>query len=143
MAKPSKIVKALSPEEALVYVMVTASGVDRVMSDIELGAIGSIVKLMPAFDRFDKPALVKTAEACGALLRQEDGLDKVIALVERSLSDRLRETAYALAVEIAAADAVANLEELRLLEMLAERLDIDELTVAAVKRSAQLRYRKM
>ncbi|MBI4046770.1 MAG: cytoplasmic protein, partial [Devosia nanyangense] len=58
-----------------------------------------------------------------------------------ALPRRLQDTAYALAVEIAASDLRLEQEELRYLEMVRDRLDIDRLTTAAIEASARARYR--
>ena len=54
---------------------------------------------------------------------------------DRSVSDNLM-------VEIAASDLLVDDEELRFLEMLRDRLDLDPLVVAAIERSARVRYRR-
>ena len=54
---------------------------------------------------------------------------------------RLYETLYACAVEVAAADLHVEQEELVFLQMLRDDLDIDPLVVAAIERSARVRYR--
>ncbi|MGE0613444.1 MAG: Tellurite resistance protein TerB, partial [Hyphomicrobiales bacterium] len=51
-------------------------------------------------------------------------------------------TAYALAVEIAAADLDVQPEEMRLLELLAEQLNLDRLITAAIERGARARLAK-
>jgi len=43
----------LDPHDALIYVMVMMSGVDRGMADEELHRIGDIVRTLPAFRDFD------------------------------------------------------------------------------------------
>ncbi|MCX7351602.1 MAG: Tellurite resistance protein TerB, partial [Alphaproteobacteria bacterium] len=53
---------------------------------------------------------------------------------------KLRETAYALAVEVAAADLAVGKEELRFLAMLRDTLGLDKLVTAALERSAIARY---
>jgi tellurite resistance protein len=50
------------------------------------------------------------------------------------------ETAYAVACDIVAADGEANQEELRMLEMIRFRLDVDRLTAAAIERGARARH---
>jgi hypothetical protein len=77
----------------------------------------------------------------GALLQDEDGLDRVLDIIATSLPPRLHETAYALTVEVAAADLHVEQEELRFLQMLRDKLDLDKLTVAAIERGARARYR--
>ncbi|HQF31331.1 MAG TPA: tellurite resistance TerB family protein, partial [Hyphomicrobiales bacterium] len=93
--------QAISHHEALIYVMVTMSAVDRKMTDAELHAIGEVVQTLPVFRGFNVEQLVPVAEACGDLLNVEDGLDEILDIVARSLPHKLYETAYAVAVEVA------------------------------------------
>ena len=59
----------------------------------------------------------------------------------RSLPPRLHETAYALAVEVAAVDLHVEQEELRFLQILRDALNLDPLAIAAIERGARARYR--
>ncbi|MEP4476771.1 MAG: Tellurite resistance protein TerB, partial [Lentilitoribacter sp.] len=45
-------------------------------------------------------------------------------------------------VEIASADYEIKAEEIRLLQLLRDRLDLDKLTCAAIERSAIARYKR-
>lgn len=139
----NKAAKALTHHDALVYAMVTLSAADRTMTDRELKKIGDVVQTLPIFRDFDRERLVAVAEACGTLLQDEDGLDRVLDTIADTLPPRLYETAYALAVEVAAADLHVEQEELRFLQMLRDRLDLDKLAVAAIERSARVRYRTL
>jgi len=141
--KPSmnKPAKAVSQHEALIYAMVTVSAADQRMTDGELLKIGDIVRTVPAFRGFNQERLVAVAEACGELLLDEDGLDRILAIIGETLPPKLHETAYALAVEVAAADLHVEQEPLRFLQMLRDHLDLDMLAVAAIERSARVRYR--
>lgn len=130
----------ISPENALIYIMMTMSAVDRAMSDNELRDIGTIVRTLPAFRTFNEERLIPVAKECAAILQEEGGLDAVFGLVKDALPPHLRETGYALAVEIAAADLSVGAEELRLLQLLKETLDIDKLTAAAIERGARARH---
>jgi tellurite resistance protein len=138
----NKMEKPASHQEALIYAMVTLSAADTKMTDRELAKIGDVVRGMPAFSDFDPERLVPTAEACGAILQEDDGLDRVLNIIA-ALPTRLHETAYALAVEVAAVDLHVEQEELRFLQMLRDRLDLDKLAVSAIERSAQARYRSL
>lgn len=133
--------RPVSHHEALIYAMVTLSAADRTMTDMELLKIGDIVRTMPIFADFDQLRLPAIAEACGVLLREEDGLDRIIAVIKASMPPRLYETLYACAVEVAAADLHVDQEELVFLEMLRDELEVDLLVVAAIERSARVRYR--
>ena len=137
----NKTMKTVPEHDALIYAMVTLSAADRTMTDRELKKIGDIVQTLPVFADFDGNRLVATAEACGALLQDDDGLDRVLDVIATSLPPRLHETAYALAVEVAAADLHVEQEELRFLQILRDALDLDPLTTAAIERGARARYR--
>jgi hypothetical protein len=54
----------------------------------------------------------------------------------------MRETAYVLAAEVAATDMRVKVEEVRFLEMLAEKLGLDKLTCAALERAAKARHQR-
>jgi tellurite resistance protein len=129
----------LNHHGALIFVMVTTSAVDRTMTDAELARIGEIVSNLPVFADFDQEHLVKTAEACGEILSADGGLDRVLALVRSALPKKLRESAYAMALEVAAADMEVRPEEVRFLEMLSETLELDNLTTAAIERGIRAR----
>jgi hypothetical protein len=109
------------------------------MTDAELARIGEIVSHLPIFRGFDQENLVKTAEACGEILSAEGGLDHVLLLIRSNLPKKLRETAYAVALEIAAADLDVKDEETRLLEMLRDALELDRLTAVAIERGIRAR----
>lgn len=134
---------SVSPHEALIYTMVMMAAADRELSDTELRRIGSIVKHLPPFHGFDTERLVPVAEACGALLNAEDGFEQVLEVIAASLPDRLRETAYAVAVEIAAVDLSVGQEELRLLQILSDHLALDNLVCAAIERGARARHQTL
>ena len=125
---------------ALVYPMVLVSAADGSMSDAELARIGEIVRTLPVFKNYDRNQLARTAEDCAELLAAEDGLDTVLGLVAESLPEKLRETAYALACDVAAADLHIDQETLRLLEILRHRLGVGRLAAAAIERGARARH---
>jgi tellurite resistance protein len=129
-----------SIQEALIYTMVTMSAVDRIVSDGELAKIGNIVSQLPAFAKFDPEKLVKIAEDCGEILSREDGLETILTTIAATLPKKMHETAYALAVDVAAADRDVRQEELRFLEMLRDSLHLDTLIIAAIERGARARH---
>jgi len=135
--------KKISPQDALVYIMITTSAADTTMTDAELESIGNVVTRLPVFRGFDTAELPRLANECYALLAYEDGLEKILDLAHEALPEKLYDTAYALAVEVAAADLHVEQEELEFLQMLRDRWTLDELTVAAIERSARVRFRKL
>lgn len=125
---------------ALIYTMVLVSAADRNMTDAEMGAIGDIVGHLPVFRDYDRSRIGKTAAACAELLADANGLDKAFDLVRTALPKNLRETAYALACDVAAADGKVSQEVSRMLEMVRDRLDIGRLPAAAIERGARARH---
>lgn len=130
----------LTAQDALVYTMVTMSAVDRNMKDVELARIGDLVSRMPVFEGFDDNNVVQLAQQCGDVVSSESGLSDVLTLIGNAIPDRLAETAYAVAVEIAAADRDVKVEEIRFLDLLRDQLKLDKLTTAAIERGARARH---
>lgn len=130
----------LSKHAALIYVMIMVSASDRNMKNIELSRIGAIVKRLPIFADYDVTRLTETASACADTLAGERGVDTALDSVANSLPPHLRETAYALALEIAAADLRVKPAEVKILQIIRERLEIDQLTAEALEKSILVRY---
>jgi tellurite resistance protein len=124
---------------ALIYILVLAAAADADMTDVELERMGEIVRFLPVFRGYDHDRLAATANQCVELLKDEEGLDKALAFVRAHLPAKLRETAYAIACDVISADGRAQQEDLRLLEMIRDRLDIDRLIAAAIERGARAR----
>lgn len=134
---------SLSPHEALIYLMVITSASDRDMTDVELARIGDVVSSWPVFEDFNRDRLIAVAQACQKMLHEKDGLEGVLARVSEALPERLHDTAYAAAFEVAAVDLEMRLEEVRVLQLIRRQLDLDTLTVAAIGRAAKARLRTL
>ncbi len=133
----------LNPHSALIYIMVVVSAADAHMSDAELHAIGDIVRSLPAFRGFSDDKIIPVARECAAILQEREGLDAVIGLVREALSPSLRETGYAVALDVALAEAPVHTEENRILQRLRSALEIDRLTAAALEKSALVRHARI
>lgn len=128
---------------ALIYTMVLVSAAEGQISDDEMNVMGRLVNTLPAFEDFDRQRINSIGAECSELLRREDGLDVAIDRIGDALSPALRETAYALACDVIAADGAATQDELRMLEMLRHNLEVDRLTASAIERGAQARHRRV
>lgn len=133
---------AIPVHDSLIYIMVTMSMVDRNISNRELRRIGDIIKTLPVFADFDENRLMDVSKTCGDILKNEDSLNTILGIAAE-LPDNLHETAYALALEVAAADMQVAQEELRFLQLLRDGLNIDKLVVAALERGARARHQKL
>ena len=133
----------LDPHGALICTMVIVSAADRDMSDTELAIIGDIVGHLPVFRDFDRKQLPRVLNDCAQLLARADGLEESLKEIKAALPERLRETAYAIACDVAAADGAASQEELRILEMMRHRLQLGRLVAAAIERGARARFQTL
>ncbi|WP_374272815.1 tellurite resistance TerB family protein [Paenirhodobacter enshiensis] len=131
---------SLSPQDALVAVMVAVSASDETIRTSELVAIERTVNHMPVFAGYDIDRIRPVAQTVYALFEVEDGLDALFGLVRNALPERLFETAYALACDIAAADGVLHQPELRMLEEIRGELAIDRLHAVAIEWGARARH---
>jgi len=133
----------LHAHQALLLTMVLVSASDSNMTSLELTTMGRAVTTLPVFDGFDSNELPEATNRCVAVLEEDEGLERAFDLIKSALPPRLRETAYALACEVAAADGRASEEELRVLEMVRQRLDIDRLIAAGIERGARARAQRV
>ena len=84
--------------------------------------------------------LTKDLKECAQLLGRDDGLEQSLKSIKTALPQKLRETAYAIACDVAAADGETSQEVLRLLEILRHRFGIDRLVAVAIERGARARF---
>ena len=115
MVNKIKDLSIMSSQDALVSIMVAVSASDDKVSKRELLSIIRIVEHLPIFSGYDKSRI------------------KIIA-------QRLFETAYALACDVAAADGMLEEIELRFLQEIRYELNIDRLHGAAIERGARARH---
>ena len=133
----------LTPQEAIIYLMVMVSASDRDMGDVELSRIGAIVRTLPAFRGFDHERTLDVARACQRWLQRDNGFEEILRAAAKAIPPQAHDTAYAIAVDIAVADRQVEPEELRMLHILRERLALDAATVSAIERAAKARHRAL
>ena len=130
----------MSPQDALVAVMVACSASDENMRTAELVAIQRMVNHMPVFAGYDADRIRRISQIVFDLFEEEDGLDALFGLIRETLPERLNETAYALACDVVAADGKLPDMELRMLEEVREELAVDRLHAAAIEWGARVRH---
>ncbi|MEX1233404.1 MAG: tellurite resistance TerB family protein [Roseovarius sp.] len=130
----------LSAQDCLVAVMIAVSASDEQIRTAELVKIESAVNNLPIFGDYDADRINVVSQTVFDLFSDEDGLDALFGLIRASLPERLFETAYALACDVAAADGVLGDSELRLLEEIRYELNLDRLHAAAIERGARARH---
>lgn len=130
----------LSPQDALVALMIAVSVSDENIRTSELVTIERIIDHLPVFADFDADRLGVISRIVFDLFEEEDGLDALFGLITDALPERLYETAYALACDVAAADGLLRQTELQMLQEIRYQLDIDRLHGAAIERGARARH---
>lgn len=133
----------LDHHRALIYTMVIVSAADSEMPDAELRIIGDIVEDLPVFHDFDQRQLPRLLNDCTDLMSRENGLEETLKAIRTALPAKLRETAYAIACDLVAVDGEATEEELRILQLIRQRLKIDRLIAAAIERGARARFQTL
>ena len=130
----------LTPQDALVAMMVAISASDETVRTSELVRIQATVNHLPIFGDYDTDRMQVVSQLVFDLFEDEEGLDALFGLIRGTLPEELNETAYALACDVAAADGRLMEPELRLLEEVRYELNIDRLHAAAIERGARARH---
>jgi tellurite resistance protein len=131
---------SLDPQEALVCTMVLVAAAGEAMTDSEIGVMSGLVQTLPVVRGFSADRLAGATDRAVELLRETDGLAHAGRLIRDSLPPRLRETAYALACEVAAADFFQDRTSVTILEAVRDELALDPLVASAIERGARARY---
>jgi hypothetical protein len=134
---------AINAPEALVLTMVLVSAADGGMTDREIGIMSGLVQTLPAFQDFTSSELADVTERAASLLNEDDGLAHAGLLIRAALSNKLRETAYALACEVVAGGQGARRQSLDMLEFVRGELGLDTLISAAIERGVRARYQRV
>jgi uncharacterized tellurite resistance protein B-like protein len=131
---------SLTPQDALVALMIAVSFSDATIRTAELVAIQRIVSHLPVFAAYDADRIRSIGQTVFDLMEEEDGLDALFGLIRDALPEHMYETAYALSCDVIAADGRAREVELRMLEEVRDELQIDRLHAAAIEWGARARH---
>ncbi len=130
----------LSAQDCLIALMMAVSASDQNIRTSELVIIDAMVNHLPVFASYDPDRVKQVSQMVFDLFAEEEGLDALFGLIRENLPEKLNETAYALACDVAAADGMLMETELRLLEEIRYELSIDRLHAAAIERGARARH---
>ncbi len=140
MEPVNQALPSMTAQDALVAIMISVSASHGAVRTSELVAIQQMVNHLPVFGQYDTDRIRRVAQTVFDLFEEEEGLDALFGLIRDALPERLFETAYALACDVAAADGHLYQPELRLLEEIREELAVDRLHAAAIERGARARH---
>ncbi len=130
----------LDLHSALIYLMVILAASDGEMTDAELHTIGENVRYLPVFSDFDVNTLPQVAQNCAAALNSEGGVSRTLVEIGAAIPAPLRETAYALAVEVTVADNDPSDDAVKVLDRVRENLAVTSLAAAAIHHAARARH---
>ena len=132
-----------TPEDTLVAIMMAFTASDETIRTSELMSIERMVNHLPVFRDYKLERLKEVSNTVFDVMAEEDGLDILWDTVRTNLPERLIDTAYAMACDVAAADGAARETELRLLADMRYELNIDRLLAAAIEAAARARHRTL
>lgn len=129
--------QTLTPQDALVTLMIAASVSDEDIRTAELVAIQTMVNHLPVFAGYDLDRFQTMSQLVFDLFEEEDGLEALFGLIRDNLPEKLYETGYALCCTVAASDGMLGEVELRFLQEMRYELKIDRLAAAGIERGVR------
>ena len=121
----------LTQQEAFAGIAIALAGADGSISQSEWDGIVNYIRRLRIYDNFSAPAFDKLFDKLFKILKK-DGAGALVKASVESLSDDLKLTAFACAVDIALADGVLEEEEKNIINQLAEALQIPEQTAVSI-----------
>jgi len=131
---------SMTAQDALVALMVAVSASDEDIRTSELVKMNNTINNLPVFAGYDAERVSRVSKMVFEIFEPEDGLEALFGLVREALPEKLNETAYALACDVAAADGIIDGPESRMLEEIRYELNIDRLHAAAIERGSRARH---
>lgn len=121
----------LTQQEAFAGIAVAMAGADGSIAESEWAGIVNYIRRLRLYDNFSGPAFDKLFDKLFRILKK-DGAGALVKASADALSDELKLTAFACAVDIALADGVLEEEEKAVINQLAEALAIPEKTAISI-----------
>lgn len=121
----------LTQQEAFAGIALALAGADGSISTSEWDGIVNYIRRLRIYDNFSGPAFDKLFDKLFKILKKDGPSALVTASVE-GLSEDLKLTAFACAVDIALADGVLEDSEKAIISQLAEALQIPEKVAVSI-----------
>lgn len=115
----------LTQQEAFAGIALAMAGADGSIAESEWNEIVNYIRRLKIYDNFSGPAFDKLFDKLFKILKK-DGPSALVNASAAELSDDLKLTAFACAVDIALADGVLEEEEKDIINQLAEVLGVPE-----------------
>ena len=118
-------------QEAFAGIALAMAGADGSIARAEWDGIVTYIRRLRLYDNFSGPAFDKMFDKLFRILKNQ-GPSALVASSVKGLSDDLKLTAFACAVDIALADGVLEEEEKDIINQLAVSLEIPEQTAISI-----------
>jgi Tellurite resistance protein TerB. len=115
----------LSQQEAFAGIALAIAGADGYIAESEWEGIVNYIRRLRIYDNFSGPAFDKLFDKLMTILKKE-GPAALVNYSSKELSEELKLTAFACAVDIALADGVMDDGEKDIINQLAEVLSVPE-----------------
>ena len=133
----NELLQCMTPEDALIAIMIAVSYSDGKVFGSELQAIEHFVDYTPIFTEYDVGRIATVKKIVVEMLGEDGGHAGLLEMLWPVFHENLFETAYAFACDIAAADGNIDESEIQFLIDLRNHLDIDNLGSAAIRRTTK------
>ena len=130
----------LTTDEAFAAITLIAMNIDGINHKMEFKIIGMVLDRMKLFKHYNEDSLRKMLKKLHNLL-MEKGIETLYNSSISNIPDDLRNTAYAVAIDIIIADGKVVEKEKSFLEMLAKSLKIPLETTNKIIEVMQIRYK--
>lgn len=121
----------LTQQEAFVGIALAMAGADGSIAESEWAGIVNYIRRLRLYDNFSNPAFDKLFDKLFRILKK-DGPGTLVKASTENLTEDLKLTAFACAVDIALADGVLEEEEKDIISQMAETLSIPEDTAISI-----------
>ena len=130
----------LSQPEAFAAIAVGAAAIDGKISDVEIENIVTYLRRMKLYKQYSTEQFVKLFDKVLGVLKYH-GAVTLIQAASKVLSPPLRETAYAMAVDVTLSDGVLKEREDKLLRSLRQDLNLSEELAKTIIRVIEIKNR--
>ena len=115
----------LTEEEAFLGVALSSVAADEVISQEELNVVAHTISRMPAFRRIHPNQLLQMLDKFLQIIKRE-GVGTIVEAAKNSLNPQLKETAFAVAVDIVLVDGIVDQKEKEFLELLQQAVGLSD-----------------
>ena len=125
--------------------MTLSASISGDITDKELKVINYLFTTLPVFENSNNDHLAKKIIESMEIIKSEPNVENIVDLIGDSLENNsnLKKTAYIIAIEIMMADLEVTEENNRLLELLENSFELDNLETSSIKHSIKFKYQDL